>query len=99
MRKIFKTGNSFVIFLPRESLQLLGLQEGSEVNVAVDQDEGRIIIEQAQPPLADIDTEFARQLNDFIEQYRPALESLAIMRNGDLLSWAINRKERRGRKE
>ena len=44
MRKIFKTGNSFVIFLPRESLQLLGLQEGSEVNVAVDQDEGRIII-------------------------------------------------------
>ena len=44
VRKIFKTGNSFVISLPRESLQILGLQEGSEVNVAVDQDEGRIII-------------------------------------------------------
>lgn len=77
VRKIFKTGNSFVISLPREFLQLLGLQEGSEVNVAVDQDEGRIIIERAQPLLADIDAAFAQQLNDFIEQYRPALEALA----------------------
>ena len=77
VRKIFKTGNSFVVSLPRESLQLLGLHEGSEVNVVVDQDEGRIIIERAQPTLADIDATFAQQLNDFIEQYRPALEALA----------------------
>ncbi len=77
IRKIFKIGNSFVISLPRESLQLLGLQERSEVNVAVDQDEGRIIIERAQPLLADIDAAFAQQLNSFIEQYRPALEALA----------------------
>ena len=77
VRKIFKTGNSLVISLPRESLQLLGLLEGSEVNVAVDQDEGRIIIERAHPLLTDIDATFAQQLNDFIEQYRPALESLA----------------------
>ena len=77
VRKIFKTGNSFVISLPRESLQQLGLQEGSEVNVAVDQEEGRIIIERAQTPLADIDAEFAQQLNEFIENYRPALEALA----------------------
>ena len=77
VRKIFRTGNSFVISLPRESLQLLGLQEGSEVNVAVDQDEGRIVIERAHPPLADIDVTFARQLDDFIEEYRPALETLA----------------------
>ena len=77
VRKIFKTGNSYVISLPRESLQLLGLQEGSEVNIAVDQGEGRIIIERAQPILADIDPAFAQQLNEFIEQYRPALEALA----------------------
>ena len=57
VRKIFKTGNSLVISLPRESLQLLGLLEGSEVNVAVDQDEGRIIIERAHPLLTDIDYE------------------------------------------
>ena len=77
VRKIFKTGNSFVISLPRESLQQLGLQEGSEVNVAVDEQEGRIIIERVQQPLVDIDPDFAQQLNDFIENYRPALEALA----------------------
>jgi putative addiction module antidote len=77
VRKIFKTGNSFVVALPRESLNLLGLEEGSEVNVAVDQVKGRIIIERAHLPLAAIDAEFAQQLDDFIEQYRPALEALA----------------------
>jgi putative addiction module antidote len=77
VRKIFKSGNSFVISLPRESLQELGLHEGSEVNVAIDREEGRIIIERAQTPLAEIDPDFARQLNDFIENYRPALEALA----------------------
>lgn len=77
VRKIFKTGNSFVVSLPRESLHLLGLEEGSEVDVAIDQSKGRIIIERVQSPLAGIDVEFAQQLDDFIEQYRPALEALA----------------------
>jgi putative addiction module antidote len=77
IRKIFKTGNSFVISLPRESLNRLGLEEGSEVNVAVDQVKGRIVIERAHLPLAAIEPEFAQQLDDFIEQYRPALEALA----------------------
>lgn len=77
VRKIFKTGNSLVISLPKESIQLLGLHEGSEVSVAVDQKEGRIVIEPAASTLADIDETFAQQLDDFIEQYRPALEALA----------------------
>lgn len=77
VRKIFKTGNSLVISLPKESIQLLGLHEGSEVSVAVDQEEGRIVIEPAASSLADIDETFAQQLDDFIEQYRPALEALA----------------------
>ena len=77
MRKIFKTGNSLVITLPEDSLHLLGLQEGSEVSVAVDQNQGRIIIEPAQPQLTTIDPTFTQQLNDFIDQYRPALEALA----------------------
>lgn len=77
VRKIFRTGNSLVISLPKESIQVLGLNEGSEVSVVVDQDEGRIIIEPAKPRLTDIDPSFAQQLQDFIEQYRPALEALA----------------------
>jgi putative addiction module antidote len=76
-RKIFKSGNSLVVSLPRASLELLGLQEGSEVSVTVDQDSGRIIVQPAQVSLGEIDAAFARQLDEFIEQYRPALEALA----------------------
>ena len=75
-RKIFKTGNSLVISLPRESLLNLGLQEGSEVEVTVDEESGRIIIEPLRAGLADIDPTFARQLDDFIDRYRPALKAL-----------------------
>jgi putative addiction module antidote len=77
VRKIFKTGNSLVISLPKEAIESLGLSEGSEVNVAVLQAEGRIVIEPVSPQLAGIDVIFAQQLNDFIEQYRPTLEALA----------------------
>jgi len=77
VRKIFKTGNSLVISLPKESIKRLGLGEGSEVNIDVLEAEGRIIIEPVSPKLAGIDVIFAQQLNDFIEQYRPALEALA----------------------
>ena len=76
-RRIFKSGNSLVVSLPRASLELLGLQEGSEVSVTVDQDSGRIIVQPKQVPLGEIDASFARQLDEFIEQYRPALEALA----------------------
>jgi antitoxin component of MazEF toxin-antitoxin module len=77
IRKIFKTGNSLVISPPQESLESLGLGEGSEVNVNMLQAEGCIIIEPVSPQLAGIDVVFAQQIDDFIEQYRPALETLA----------------------
>ncbi len=77
VRKIFKTGNSLVITLPKESLKTLGLQEGSEVEVAVEHDQGHIIIKPTESPLVDITPTFAQQLDEFIELYRPALEALA----------------------
>ena len=77
VRKIFKTDNSLVISLPRESIEMLGLEEGSEVSITVDEQHRRIIIEPAAVKLAHIDSDFAQQLGDFIEQYRPALEALA----------------------
>ena len=76
-RKIFKSGNSLVVTLPAESMELLGLGEGSEVTVTVDQDGQRILIEPSARPGAEITPAFARQLDDFIEQYRPALDALA----------------------
>lgn len=77
VRKVFKTGNSFVISLPKNSMEQLGLQEGSEVSLTVEPEEGRLIIEPAKKQIVEIDPAFARQVEEFIEQYRPALEALA----------------------
>ncbi len=77
VRKLFKTGNSLVVSLPRESIELLGLHEGSELDVAIDIDQRRIVLSPAEPPVSGIDAEFARQLDEFIDRYRPALEALA----------------------
>ncbi len=76
-RKIFKTGNSIVVSLPRETLDYLELKEGSEVSVELNKDRGEIIIAPLDRDLPGVDAEFARQVADFIEEYRPALEALA----------------------
>lgn len=76
VRKIFKSGNSLVVSLPKESLQMLGLEEGSAVSIRVDANHNHIVIAPEQQTI-EIDAEFFQQLNDFIEQYRPALEALA----------------------
>jgi putative addiction module antidote len=77
VRKVFKAGNSLVVSLPKESIQALGLREGSEVSVEVVPEQQEIIIKLADSSLADIDETFAQQVADFIEQYKPALEALA----------------------
>jgi putative addiction module antidote len=77
VRKVFRTGNSLVVSLPKDSVELLGLHEGTELDVLIDAEGGRIIFSRAQPDLPGIDATFAQQLDAFIEQYRPALEALA----------------------
>lgn len=79
LRKIFKTGNSIVVSLPQEYLDLLGIRQGSEVSLEVDQENNRLVIKPMDGPLKSvgIDAEFAEQLSDFIEKYRPALDELA----------------------
>lgn len=78
-RKIFKTGNSVVVSLPRDAIEYLQMEEGTEVNVELDREKRQIVITPAEPPLAiaGVDAEFAQQVADFIEQYHPALEELA----------------------
>ncbi len=76
-RKIFRTGNSLVISLPRQALEDLHLQEGSTVSVDLDREQHQLVIKPAVVDLASVDREFARQVEEFIEQYRPALEALA----------------------
>lgn len=78
-RKIFKTGNSMVVSLPKDAIEYLQINEGTEVNVDLDRRKRQIVITPAEPPLAiaGVDPAFAHQVAEFIEQYRPALEELA----------------------
>lgn len=79
VRKIFKTGNSVVVALPREMLDALRLTEGAEVEIKLDRERGAITIVPVpvRAAVGGVDEEFARQVSEFIEQYRPALEALA----------------------
>ncbi len=79
MRKIFKTGNSLVVSLPKDALEYLNLSDGAGVTVELDQTEKKIIISPTEHPIAasGIDKAFSQQVDAFIKQYRPALEELA----------------------
>ncbi len=78
-RKICTIGNSRGVSLPAEALERLKLAVGSEVEVQVDEEHGRIVIEPVRPEqyLEGVDAQFAAQVGEFIEEYRPALKKLA----------------------
>jgi antitoxin MazE len=78
LRKIFKTGNSVVVSLPRDALEQLGVAEGADVQVELDEQNRQIIIRPVERPVAGIiDEAFAKQVADFIKRYKPALDALA----------------------
>jgi antitoxin component of MazEF toxin-antitoxin module len=78
-RRLFKTGNSVVLSLPKEILDGLGLVDGENVSLEFDRQKKRVILTPVEKPLAvaGVDEDFAHQVNEFIEHYRPALEELA----------------------
>jgi putative addiction module antidote len=74
-RKIFRAGNSLVVSIPRDILDALHISEGEEVSVELDQQQRHIVISQVEKATrAGTD---AKQVDDFIEKYRPALDALA----------------------
>jgi antitoxin component of MazEF toxin-antitoxin module len=79
LRRLFRTGNSVVLSLPREMLESLGLADGENVSLTLEREQHRLVITPAEKPLAaaGVDEEFARQVTEFIKQHRPALEDLA----------------------
>jgi antitoxin MazE len=79
LRKVFRTGNSVVISLPRDALEYLDIREGTEIEINIDRENHQLIIKPVKKPLeiTSIDEKFASQVAEFIEQYRPALEELA----------------------
>ncbi len=79
IRRLFKTGNSIVLSLPKEVLDELGIKDGESVNLELDRGQRRVIIAPVEKSvaIAGVNEEFARQVDEFIQQYRPALEELA----------------------
>lgn len=79
LRKVFKTGNSMVVSIPKDLLEQVGIAEGSEVSVELDQDKQHIVITPVEAPLESVgvDEKFAHQVAEFINQYRSALQELA----------------------
>jgi antitoxin component of MazEF toxin-antitoxin module len=74
-REIFRTGNSTVVSLPADALEAIGLALGDEVTVTVDPDRQRIIITPLALP--GVRPGFLEQVDRFIDDYRPTLETLA----------------------
>lgn len=78
-RKICTIGNSYGVSIPKEILEKLQLTPGDQVDIRVDEKAKKIIIEPSVcTSFQDtVDKEFASQVNDFIERYKPALKALA----------------------
>jgi len=78
-RKIFKTGNSLVVSLPKDAIEELQMSEGTVVSVYFDRVTSKLIIEPVDSgkEIEGISEGFAKQVSDFIEEYRPALDELA----------------------
>jgi len=79
LRRLFKTGNSVVISLPKEVLDGLGVMDGENVSLEFDREQRRVILTAAQQSVQNngVNQDFAKQVNTFIDQYRTALEELA----------------------
>ncbi len=79
IRKVFRTGNSMVISLPKEALELLNVREGADVSLELDRENHLLLVSPVKTPsaVAGVDEDFARQVAEFIAEYRPALEKLA----------------------
>ncbi|MDA8099824.1 MAG: AbrB/MazE/SpoVT family DNA-binding domain-containing protein [Nitrospiraceae bacterium] len=78
-RKVFSVGNSKGVSIPADYLNKLDLAVGAEVDVILDEDHDRIVIEPIRKKKLPkgLDKAFVAQVNEFIEQYRPALKELA----------------------
>lgn len=71
LRKLFRTGNSIAISIPKDILDELQLSEGEYVSVELDSKQCQIVISTIERLLAvGVDKGFARQVEEFIEKYR-----------------------------
>ncbi len=78
LRKIFQTGNSMVVSIPKGILDELELSEGEDVSFELDSQQRQIVISPIEKSFnVGVDEKFAKQVDEFIKEYRPALDALA----------------------
>jgi len=65
VRKIFKSGNSIVVSIPKEMLDSLNVAEGAEVDVEFDELRKVITIAPTEITVRNVDETFARQIDEF----------------------------------
>jgi antitoxin component of MazEF toxin-antitoxin module len=67
-----------VVSIPKDILDELQISEGEDVSVELDSQQRQIVISPVVKAVpTGIDETLAKQVDDFIEKYRPALEALA----------------------
>jgi antitoxin component of MazEF toxin-antitoxin module len=49
LRKVFRTGNSMVVSLPREALEYLDIREGAEIEINLDRKNRQVVLKPAAP--------------------------------------------------
>lgn len=79
IRRLFNSGNSVVLSMPKEYLEGLGVAVGDEINLQLDRASKRLILAPLEKEIetAGIDQAFSNQVAAFIDRYRPALDALA----------------------
>lgn len=75
-QKLYKNGNSIAVTIPKEYLEELKLQAGTTVMVKKEGDE--LIISSKDKHLAsDVDSKFAKMVDEFVNDHRDVLQQLA----------------------
>lgn len=76
IQKVYRNGNSVAVTIPKEYLDDLKLRPGTPV-VVEKKDEGVLITPKAKKLALDVDSEFAKWVDDFANEHSDVLAELA----------------------
>lgn len=75
-QKLYRNGNSVAVTIPKEYLDGLNLKAGSTVVVKMDGKEV-VIAPKKKQLVSEVDSKFAKMVDEFINDHRDVLEELA----------------------
>lgn len=75
-QKLYKTGNSIAVTIPKEYLNDLNLKEGSQVEVKK-QGQELIVTPKVKTAMAGVDQKFAKMVDEFINGHEDVLQELS----------------------